>query len=50
MNKKTLFDANYLGRIALATVWALSLPAFAAPDEELLGKSKGYPIGTAANW
>lgn len=24
--------------------------AFAAPDEELLGKSKGYPIGTAANW
>ncbi len=25
-------------------------PAFAAPDEELLGKSKGYPIGTAANW
>ena len=24
--------------------------AVAAPDEELLGKSKGYPIGTAANW
>lgn len=50
MNKKTLFDANYLGRIALATVWALALPAFAAPDEELLGKSKGYPVGTAAGW
>lgn len=50
MNKKTLFDANYIGRIAFATVWALALPALAAPDEELLGKSKGYPIGTAANW
>ena len=24
--------------------------AFAAPDEELLGKSKGYPAGTRANW
>ena len=22
----------------------------AAPDEELLGKKKGYPIGTASNW
>lgn len=22
----------------------------AAPDEELLGKSAGYPIGTRANW
>ena len=29
---------------------ALALPAFAAPDEELLGKAKGYPIGTRANW
>ena len=25
-------------------------PALAAPDEELLGKSKGYPIGTPASW
>jgi hypothetical protein len=24
--------------------------AIAAPDEELLGKSKGYPMGTRANW
>ena len=24
--------------------------AFAAPDEELLGKSKGYPMGARANW
>ena len=24
--------------------------AIAAPDEELLGKSRGYPMGTRANW
>ena len=24
--------------------------AMAAPDEELLGKSRGYPMGTRANW
>ena len=29
---------------------ALACPAAAAPDEELLGKSAGYPIGTLANW
>ena len=29
---------------------ALAFPAFAAPDEELLGKAKGYPVGTRANW
>ena len=29
---------------------ALAFPAAAAPDEELLGKSAGYPIGTRANW
>jgi len=27
----------------------LAFPAFAAP-EELLGKAKGYPVGTRANW
>ena len=31
-------------------VLALSLSAYAAPDEELLGKSKGYPVGTPASW
>ena len=31
-------------------VAALAFPAFAAPDEELLGKAKGYPVGTRANW
>src|SRR3979490_319554 len=29
---------------------ALAFPAIAAPDEELLGKARGYPIGTSANW
>ncbi len=29
---------------------ALALPATAAPDEELLGKSAGYPIGSRASW
>jgi CubicO group peptidase (beta-lactamase class C family) len=29
---------------------ALAFPAFAAPDEELLGKAKGYPLGNRANW
>ena len=29
---------------------ALAVPACAAPDEELLGKDKAYPVGTRANW
>ena len=38
-------------RILLVCLFAaLAFPAFAAPDEELLGKAKGYPIGTRANW
>jgi len=39
------------GRILLSCfLVALALPAIAAPDEELLGKAKGYPLGTRANW
>lgn len=34
--------------VLLLVIMAAS--AIAAPDEELLGKSKGYPVGTAANW
>jgi len=40
-------------RHALIPAWlafALCSPAAAAPDEELLGKSAGYPIGTRATW
>ncbi len=29
---------------------SLAFPAAAAPDEEQLGKSAGYPIGTRASW
>ena len=36
--------------IRYAALWALTFPAAAAPDEELLGKSAGYPIGNRANW
>ena len=40
------------GRILFSCVAlvALALPAVAAPDEDLLGKAAGYPIGTRANW
>ena len=33
-----------------AVLVALAFPAGAAPDEDLLGKAAGYPIGTRANW
>jgi CubicO group peptidase (beta-lactamase class C family) len=36
--------------ICCAALLVLTLPAAAAPDEEKLGKSAGYPIGTRANW
>src|SRR5215204_256178 len=38
--------------VALAAILALVAPliASAAPDEEKLGKSSGYPVGKAANW
>jgi CubicO group peptidase (beta-lactamase class C family) len=40
------------GRILMwcAAVVALASPAIAAPDEELLGKAAGYPIGTRRSW
>ena len=33
-----------------AALAVLGLPAHAAPDEDLLGKAAGYPVGTRANW
>lgn len=37
--------------LALTAFLALIVPAaHAAPDEELLGKSKGYPVGTPQTW
>ncbi|WP_065754997.1 hypothetical protein [Bradyrhizobium paxllaeri] len=40
------------GRILLscAVLVVLGMPAAAAPDEDLLGKAAGYPIGSGANW
>jgi len=40
------------GRILLscAVLVALAIPARAAPDEDLLGKAAGYPVGKPANW
>ena len=34
----------------LAVSLLLARPSSAAPDEDLLGKSRGYPIGTRASW
>jgi len=36
--------------LLLAWVLLAATPAFAAPDEERLGRAQGYPVGTAANW
>lgn len=40
------------GRILLQCVAlvALAFPAAAAPDEDVLGKASGYPIGERASW
>jgi len=51
----TQLGANQCGRHELSAFLACLLvaPAFsasAAPDEELLGKAKGYPVGNRANW
>jgi CubicO group peptidase (beta-lactamase class C family) len=39
-----------LRRTVLLMGLALCLPVHAEPDEELLGKSRAYPLGTAATW
>lgn len=36
--------------LSCAVLVAWAFPALAAPDEDLLGKAAGYPIGTRANW
>jgi len=45
-NFLTRFPACFLACFLVV----LAFPAFAAPDEELLGKDKGYPVGTRATW
>jgi len=39
-----------LRRLLLLLALSVSALAHAAPDEELLGKSRGYPVGTRNNW
>jgi CubicO group peptidase (beta-lactamase class C family) len=36
--------------LSLFAILGLASPAMAAPDEELLGKAQGYPIGNPRNW
>ena len=36
--------------LSCAVLVALAVPACAAPDEDVLGKAAGYPIGKPANW
>jgi len=42
-----MWPARFLLACFLAS---FAFPAFAAPDEGLLGKANGYPVGTRANW
>jgi CubicO group peptidase (beta-lactamase class C family) len=35
---------------SILALTALTAPALAAPDEDVLGKADGYPVGTRANW
>ncbi|TAG24588.1 MAG: class C beta-lactamase-related serine hydrolase [Burkholderiales bacterium] len=46
--KKSRF--NLIVRFLLICIAAQTSNALAEPDEELLGKSLGYPVGTASNW
>jgi len=36
--------------IPAIAVLLIASTAYAAPDEEILGKSRGYPVGNATNW
>jgi CubicO group peptidase (beta-lactamase class C family) len=35
---------------SILVLTALVSPALAAPDEDILGKAEGYPVGTPKNW
>jgi len=47
LNKTTSSPVRLIAALLLS-LWAFSVQA--APDEELLGKSQGYPFGTRKNW
>lgn len=46
MYRKRLFRINWV----LIALLGSPIHALAAPDEEQLGKSKGYPVGSRSNW
>ena len=41
---------DWLRWLAVASASTATLPAWAEPDEEVLGKSLRYPLGNAGNW
>jgi CubicO group peptidase (beta-lactamase class C family) len=41
---------SWLVALSILVLAALALPAIAAPDEDILGKAEGYPVGTPKNW
>ena len=43
-------DPMKLFLMTLITMMTLENPACAAPDEDILGKALGYPLGTAENY
>jgi hypothetical protein len=45
-------EKNEMRRIFLpfAAIVSMTVSAFGAPDERILGKKAGYPIGTTSNW
>ena len=36
--------------LSILVLTAIAAPAIAAPDEDILGKLQGYPVGTSENW
>lgn len=53
MRMKTLFPVNVTVTVAAALLLAVFLTSGAAhaePDEDVLGKSQNYPLGTSASW
>ena len=52
MNKNHVFSLHRFALRLALLAWAAcaTCNALAAPDEDKLGKARGYPIGTAATW
>ena len=47
----TVAPVSWICLLVLSVMFALvALPAGSAPDEEQLGRSRGYPMGTGRSW